>query len=255
MDSSEGHEVTTTMNMSQRDKPRAQLIRPSSGRVESIVFFVAAFLLVVSTVGYVLLKPKAEGPPPLLSWQVSSFDGLSAVDQAIHSALLPASDEIIWANNDTGTWPSIADLQDTLLPPFYEDNFWKTNGEVRWQVIMPGASKAGEAALPPPPKTNNGLASFVAPNAVYQGTLGQGTASYYGSGGSAEGQSAYLIVIGHAHSGVYWINQATLWINKDPNAPFPDILKPEGLVARGWRQIIPYNGASEVERVKGKDNG
>ena len=242
------------MNTATSSIPQVRIILPASGWLESVVFFLATFLLVASTVGYVLLKPKNEGPPPLLSWQVSSFDGLSPVDQAIHSALLPAADEIIWSNNDTGTWPSITDLQSTLLPPFYEDNFWKTNGEVKWKVIMPGANSTAAAGPPPPPKTNNGLAAFVAPNAVYQGTLGQGTASYYGSGGTAPGQSAYLIVIGHAHSGVYWINQATLWIHKNPNAPFPDILKPEGLVARGWRQIIPYNGASEVERVKGKDN-
>ena len=247
--------MTSSLNAEMGIKLNAQIIQPSSGRLESIVFFLITFVLVASTAGYILLKAKQEGPPPLLSWQVSSFDGLSEVDQAIHSALLPAADEIIWANNDTGRWPSIAELQDTLLPPFYEDNFWQVNGEVQWQVIMPGANKTGEAAPPPPPKSNNGLASFVAPNAVYQGTLGQGTASYYGSGGKAPGQSAYLIVIGHAHSGVYWINQATLWIHKDPNAPFPDILKPEGLVARGWRQIIPYNGASEVERVKGTSNG
>ena len=247
--------MTSSFNAEMGIKLNAQIIRPSSGRLESVVLFLITFVLVASTAGYILLKPKQEGPPPLLSWQVSSFDGLSEVDQAIHSALLPAADEIIWANNDTGRWPSIAELQDTLLPPFYEDNFWQVNGEVQWQVIMPGANKTGEAAPPPPPKINNGLASFVAPNAVYQGTLGQGTASYYGSGGKAPGQSAYLIVIGHAHSGVYWINQATLWIHKDPNAPFPDILKPEGLVARGWRQIIPYNGASEVERVKGTSNG
>lgn len=249
MGSGKGHAMSVNVDIG--TSPRTQIIPPSSGRLESIVFFLATFLLLAITAAYVLLKPKQEGPPPLLDWQVSSFDGLSSVDQAIHSALLPAADEIIWANNDTGRWPTIAELQDTLLPPFYEDNFWQVNGEVKWQVIMPGANKTGEAAPPPPPKTNNGLASFVAPNAVYQGTLGQGTASYYGSGGTAPGQSAYLIVIGHAHSGVYWINQATLWIHNNPNAPFPDILKPEGLVARGWRQIIPYNGASEVERVKG----
>lgn len=228
-----------------------RIVMPVSGRLESVLFLLAILLLAGCTVAYVFLKPRAEGPPPLLSWQVSSFDGLSTVDQAIHSALLPAADEIVWANNDTGQWKTIEQLEQTLLPPFYKDNFWKTNGEVSWQAIMPGAVGTGPQEAPLPEISKDPFGPPPPPNAVYQGTLGQGTASYFGTGGKAPGQSAYLIVIGHAHSGVYWINQATLWIHEDPNAPLPDVLKPEALVSRGWRQIIPYNGASEVERVKG----
>jgi hypothetical protein len=228
------------------------VVMPASGKLESVLFFLAAFLLVASTFAYIALRPRPDGPPPLLSWQVSSFDGLNATDQAIHSALLPATEEIIWMNNDTGQWPTLDDLQDSLLPPFYRDNFWKTYGEVNWQVIMPGAVGTGAQAPPLPVVSRDPIGPPPSPNAVYQGTLGQGTASYYGSGGKLPGQSAYLIIIGHAHNGVYWINQGTLWIHRDPNAPFPDVLKPESLVGRGWRQIIPYNGASEVERVKGK---
>lgn len=230
------------------------VVRPASGRTETLVFSALLLALIAVPICYVNLRPRQEVAVPLLSWQVSSFDGLSDADQAIHSALLPAAEEIVWANNDTGTWPSIERLEETLLPPFYRDNFWKTNGEVHWQVVMPGAHSTTFAG-PPPTAGPAGLASFDAPNAIYQGTQGQGTASYYGSGGKLLGQSAYLVVIGHAHTGTRWTNQATIWIHRDPNAAFPDILKPEGLVSRGWRQIIPYNGASEVERIKGKDNG
>jgi hypothetical protein len=47
-----------------------------------------------------------------------------------------------------------------------------------------------------------------------------------------------------------WANQATIWIHPDALAPYPEIVKPEALVAKGWRQVIAYNGASEVERIK-----
>jgi hypothetical protein len=240
------------MNTAAHSISLGQVIPPASGRLETMLFVLATLGLVGVTTGYILLKPKAEGPPPLLSWQVSSFDGLSPVDQAIHSALLPAADEIVWGNNDTGQWMTMEQAQETLLPPFYKDNFWKVNGEVNWQVIMPGAVGTGAQEAPKPEVSKDPIGPPPSPNAVYQGTLGQGTATYYGSGGKAPGQSTYLIVIGHAHSGVYWINQATLWIHKDPNTPIPDVMKPEALVSRGWRQIIPYNGASEVERVQGK---
>lgn len=230
------------------------IVAPASGRIETIIFAAALLALCAVPIGYVGLRPRHEDAPPLLSWQVSSFDGLSSADQAIHSALLPAAQEIVWFNNDNGTWPSIEQLTETLLPPFYRDNFWKTNGEVHWQVVMPGANSTAFAG-PPPTAGPSGLAAFQAPNAIYQGTQGQGAASYYGSGGKLPGQSAYLVVIGHAHTGAVWTNQATIWIHSDRNAAFPDVLKPEALVSRGWRQIIPYDGASEVERVKGTTNG
>jgi len=185
-----------------------------------------------------------------LSWQVRSFDGLGQVDQAIHSALLPAGEEIIWFNNDTGGWITLERAQKILLPPFYRDAFWKTNGEVQWQLILPGTHQPhaasgdehANAPVTPPDQTAN---------KVSQATQGQGATVYYGSAGRAPGQSAYLLVIGHAHAGVMWANQATIWIHRNPNAPYPGIVKPESLVGDGWRQVIPYDGASEVERVKG----
>ena len=221
-------------------------VRPRSSGWESLALMLATLTVIAGVAGYVLLRPERVGPPTPLSWQVRSFDGLGAVDQAIHSALLPAGEEIIWNNNDTGGWVTLEQAQTLLLPPFYRDAFWKTNGEVHWQLILPGSHLAhtgghdDDAAEVNPPV-----------NAVSQATLGQGATVYYGSGGHAPGQSAYLLVIGHAHAGVMWANQATIWVHRDPNAPYPAIVKPESLVGEGWRQVIPYDGASEIERVKG----
>lgn len=115
---------------------------------------------------------------------------------------------------------------------------------MHWQLILPGSHQAharsGDAAAPAP-----------SPSEVSQATQGQGAAVYYGSGGRLPGQSAYLLVIGHAHAGVMWANQATIWVHRDPNAPYPGIVKPESLVGKGWRQVIAYDGNSEIERVKG----
>lgn len=227
-----------------------KVVRPVSGRWESLALLLAALAIIASVAGYITLRPQKVGPPITLSWQVRSFDGLGAVDQAIHSALLPAGEEIIWFNNDTGGWITLEHAQKILLPPFYRDAFWKTNGEVHWQLILPGTHQPHaasgdehvDAPVTPPDQTAN---------KVSQATQGQGATVYYGSAGRAPGQSAYLLVIGHAHAGVMWANQATIWVHRDPNAPYPGIVKPESLVGDGWRQVIPYNGASEVERVKG----
>lgn len=223
-----------------------KLVRPASGRWESLTLLLAALAIIASVTGYVLLRPQHSGPPTPLSWQVRSFDGLGAVDQAIHSALLPAGEEIIWNNNDTGGWITLERAQEIWLPPFYRDAFWKTNGEVHWQLILPGGhlphvGSVDEHEDAAAPRTSE----------VSQATQGQGATVYYGSAGGAPGQSAYLLVIGHAHAGVMWANQATIWVHPDPNAPYPGIVKPESLVGKGWRQVIPYDGTREVERIKG----
>ncbi|SDB59567.1 DUF6162 family protein [Pseudomonas sp. NFACC13-1] len=224
-----------------------KLVPPASGRWESLALLLAALAIIAGVTGYVLLRPQHAGPPTPLSWQVRSFDGLGTVDQAIHSALLPAGEEIIWNNNDTGGWITLERAQAILLPPFYRDAFWKTNGEVHWQLILPGSH------LPHAGSVDDHEDDAAAPivSEVSQATQGQGATVYYGSAGRARGQSAYLLVIGHAHAGVMWANQATIWVHPDPNAPYPDIVKPESLVGKGWRQVIPYDGASEIERVKG----
>lgn len=240
------------MNVAAASGQPTFVIRPQSGKAETVLFVLAILVLVGSTVGYVQLHPRGDDRPRLTSWQISSFDGLGSVDQAIHSALLPAVEEIIWNNNSTGGWDSIEDLQRNMLPPFHQDVFWRANGELRWQAVMPGATDTKRAALtaqsvhqepgaPPPP-----------PNAVFKGTLGQGAMSYYGSGGKLPGQGAFLIVIGHAHSGVYWINQGTVWIHSNPRAPFPQLTKTEALIQEGWHQIVPYSGANEYTRLHGK---
>ncbi|MCQ6255227.1 DUF6162 family protein [Pseudomonas sp. Q11] len=232
------------------------LVHPRSGRWETVGMLLAALIIIASVAGYMLLRPQKVGPPTALSWQVRSFDGLGSVDQAIHSALLPAGEEIIWNNNDTGGWITLDRAQELVLPPFYRDAFWKANGQVHWQLILPGTHLSHRQSADKHTDNDTHADAAAAPTVppsseVSQATQGQGATVYYGSGGSVPGQSAYLLVIGHAHAGVMWANQATIWIHPNPNAPYPSIVKAESLVGDGWRQVIPYDGTSEIERVKG----
>lgn len=232
-----------------------RIVRPITSRLETLAMLSAVVTAAATSAGLIALRERTPGPPALLSWQLRSFDGLRAADQAIHSALLPAAEEITWYNNDTGGWITIAGAQEKLLPPFYRDAFWKTNGEVHWQLILPGYHEAQGVGREEPADHIATPATQPTPNAVSEGTLGQGATVYYGTGGRVPGQGAYLLVIGHAHAGVMWTNQSTIWLHPDPNAPYPGVVKPEALVSKGWRQVVPYNGASEVERVKGTGNG
>jgi hypothetical protein len=42
-----------------------------------------------------------------------------------------------------------------------------------------------------------------------------------------------------------------MWLHPDPNAPPPATIKTDSLIVNGWKEIIPYSGAMEVERLKG----
>ncbi len=156
----------------------------------------------------------------MLEWQVSAFSDLTAEDQAIHSALHAAVGEIDWYYYRRRTFPDIPDLEEELLPPFYRDGFWETNGSVRWTL---GRSLNDD----------------------------QGATYYHGAGGTVPGQSAYLLLMGHIHAGMLASNQNTVWVHDDPNAPYPEIVRDDSLIRAGWKKVIVYSGADELERLRG----
>jgi len=195
-------------------------ISPRNGRLESGVVAALFAAVVGMTVAYAMSLPDEPDAPPLLEWQVSAFSGLSPVDQAIHSALLSSVPEIYWYQYRLGDWPDIPDMENEVLPPFFKDTFWEVNGSVQWRLGLP---------------LNND----------------QGATYYHGKGGTVPGQGSYLLVLGHTHAGMLFANQNTIWVHPDPNTEFPEITKPETLVRGGWKQIIPYSGADEVERLRG----
>jgi hypothetical protein len=59
------------------------------------------------------------------------------------------------------------------------------------------------------------------------------------------------LVLSHQHKGASYADGATMWIHPDRNAPAPTTIKTDSLIVNGWKEIIPYNGAVEVRRLKG----
>jgi len=196
-------------------------IRPGRGRLESAVVGLLAAAVIGGTLAFALTRPENAGDAPLLDWQVSAFDGLSPVDQAIQSAMGPAIEEIVFFYDMNGEWPTVEQLGEDLVAPFAHDLFWEANGQVDWTTTRPGATDAG---------------------AVY----------YLGRHGRAEGQSAYLGLIRHAHLNTNNSNQLEFWVHADTGVAEPRALKPEALVGQGWRQVVARNGASESRRIRGE---
>lgn len=205
-------------------------VRPHSSRPETmLVSGVITAILVVS--GAAISQRQIEDSMPrLFDWQISAFYDFNRTDQAIYNALVAASEELWWIHGDMlafgseeqqqDPWPTVDELNEFyLLPPFAKDMSWSQQGEVQWQRV----------------------ASFYF----------EGSAVYHGSGGSVPGQSAYLIMLSHVHKGATYADGATIWVHEDANAPAPDTIKRDSLIVNGWREVVPYSGAMEVERLKG----
>lgn len=206
------------------------IVRPRGSRRETVLL--AASIAVVLVVGGALVDARQVDnyEPRLFGWQISSFYDLKPTDQAIYNALVTASDELWWIHGgrlqfptpgeSTDPWPTVPELDaDYALPPFVRDLAWQQQGKVEWQRI---------AAF-----------SF------------EGSTVYYGAGGGVPGQGAYLLVLSHVHKGASYADGAQMWLHPDPNAPAPTTIKTDSLIVNGWKEIIPYSGAMEVERLKG----
>lgn len=155
-------------------------------------------------------------PPELLDWQVSAMEDLTEADRAIFSALSVAAEDISWMNHDSGEWPAPQELGDVyLIPPFLKDAFWEENGRVDWQQLSSADASIG------------------------------GATAYLGSGGTARGQSAYLLVFDQRPQGATYSSQKEVWVNPNTAAPQPGNYASRNLILAGWKRVIAHIGLEE----------
>ncbi|GJM13186.1 MAG: hypothetical protein DHS20C12_15890 [Pseudohongiella sp.] len=207
-----------------------QVVAPRSSRREVIA--VAAVFLVLISISAALLaqRQRIDTMPRLYDWQVSAFFDLGETDRAIYNSLSSAVDELWYIHNDNllfygdsegvDMWPSIEELGEYyVLPPFAVDLFWSLHGEVEWSRV----------------------ASFDF----------EGSTVYFGRGGDVEDQSAYLLSLSHVHKGAIYANGASIWIHPDANIDPPQTVVRDSLIKNGWNEVVPYTGATEVQRLRG----
>ncbi|MEM9209692.1 MAG: hypothetical protein AAGA61_10620, partial [Pseudomonadota bacterium] len=116
-------------------------------------------------------------------------------------------------------WPTVDELErDYALPPFVNDVSSRQTGSVRWRRA---------AAF-----------SF------------EGATVYFGNGGQIPGQSAYLLALVHVHKGASFANGSQIWIHEDANIDMPTTVKRDSLILNGWKEVMAYSGAMEVERLQ-----
>jgi hypothetical protein len=206
------------------------VVAPAGNRLESGVVAAVAAVVLVGT-GVAVDQRRVDGETErLFEWQISAFHDLGATDQAIYNALSTAAQELWWIHGDLLTfgseeqkadpWPRVEELDEYFaLPPFTKDMAWSQQGRVEWERV----------------------ASFSF----------EGSTVYFGSGGTIPGQSAYLVVLSHVHKGASWTDGAAIWIHDDPNAAAPETITRDSLIVHGWKEVVPYSGEMEVERLKG----
>ncbi len=228
-------------------------VAPKSARQETLA--VGLVIVVVAIIaGVAISQRQIVNPlPRLYDWQLSSFYDLNKTDQAIHSSLISAIPEMWILHADLlaqkagsktedslpnkvedsplskvedsqsskaeDSWPDVDQLAEYyFVAPFAKDLFWSQYGEVTWARVT--------------------TFSF------------EGSTVYHGNGGSADQQSAYLVVLSHAHKGASFSSSGTIWMNADAYAPAPNEVVRDALIRKGWKQVVAYSGDMERRRIR-----
>jgi hypothetical protein len=206
-------------------------VQPSGGRREGLLLGAAALAICTILALYVRVEGRIDEPDPIQEWQVSAFNTLTGADQAIYNSLFTVKDEIPYIYDDINMfnqpgekfrWPDLDVFQEYLLPPFYRDTSWEQNGSLQWSLFEPLAE--GEM---------------------------QGSTMYLGTDGRLPNQGSFLLVIGHVHAGITNNNAIQIWWHAANHVEMPESGFRDGLILAGWKEVVPYSGAEEVERIYG----
>lgn len=206
-------------------------VRPAGARYEGLALVAATLSVLGILTLYVGERGREDEGQQIYEWQVSAFNTLTGADQAIYNSLYTVKDEIPYIYDDINLfnepgekfrWPNLEDFQAFLLPPFYKDTSWEQTGSLQWSLYEP---------LP-------------------EGEM-QGSTMYLGTDGQLAGQGSFLLVIGHVHAGFTNNNAIVIWWNEANHVEMPESGFRDSLILRGWKEVVPYSGQQEVERIYG----
>lgn len=198
----------------------SQIVRPSDTRWETWLLAAATIGLVLFVFLYTFFLGREDSEQQLADWQISAYSDLVSEDQAVFNQLLVAAQDIYWMHEESARWPEPRTLRENFLPPFYQDSTADKSGSLEWRLL--DRTPAGED---------------------------QGIVLYHGSRSSIPGQGAWLMVINHSHAGNEQISDISFWRHDSPEAAPPGQVSRSSLVLEGWKQVIPYRGEEEVERL------
>ena len=207
-------------------------VPPAGSRYEALLMTIVTLSVVAILALYVRERGQEDAVGDIYEWQVSAFATLTGPDQAIYNSLYTVKDEIPYIYDDINRfnepgekfhWPTIEEFQEFYLPPFYRDTSWQQTGALQWSLYEPLAE--GEM---------------------------QGSTMYLGTDGRFPSQGSFLLIIGHVHAGFTNNNAIVIWWNDANHVEMPESGFRDGLILRGWREVVPYSGEQEVTRIYGE---
>ncbi|MDL1963582.1 MAG: hypothetical protein LWW98_04430, partial [Deltaproteobacteria bacterium] len=110
-----------------------QVIKPTGTSREGL-YFVLTIVVVIAVAGICIMhRTRAEPERVLFEYQISGYKDLNNFEQGTFLALYTAAMEIdAGHDNNEGTWPSVRDLQEQVMPPFAHDRAWVMSGKLIW---------------------------------------------------------------------------------------------------------------------------
>lgn len=159
--------------------------------------------------------------------QINGYEALSAIEQGLYADLEIAGLEIdAFHDGHEGTWPGVDQLAAEFIPPFAADGAWERRGRPAWSLTSTDSDAVHAAAY-------------------------LGMSSDRGVAGS------FLLFLEHRHGDgdpaanalVEAEEHFQIWYHDGDEVRAPAQLAEPGLIRGGWRQIVPYRGAQELQRL------
>lgn len=204
------------------------IIKPVSTRSE-VVWLLVTVMVVVAVSGIVIAaRTRPSDYKVLNAHQISAFKDLDTLEQGTFNDLYAAAMDVESIHDEQeGIWPTPGDLAGEGIPPFTRDRVWEKRGRMAWEL-----------------KALN--------------TENRHMAVYFGTPVAVQGLGCFLLIMQHNH-GTLEVGKTgpehgpwEIWYHNQADAVFPKIVTDPGLVAKGWREVVPYKGEEEVKRLKGE---
>ncbi|MCG8552769.1 MAG: DUF6162 family protein [Desulfobacterales bacterium] len=205
-----------------------QIVKPVSSRAEVIWLLVTVALVVAVSGSVIAARTRPSGRKVLSTHQISAFKDLETLEQGTFNDLYAAAMDVESIHDEQGErWPSPDDLSAQGIPPFTRDKVWEKRGQIAWELRR-------------------------------MNTETRHMAVYFGTPGITQKPGSFLLIMQHDHGAPNVVKTGPehgpweIWYHDQANVVFPRIVTDPGLIAKGWKEVVPYKGEEEVKRLKGE---
>lgn len=210
-----------------------QTVRVTTPGLEALyVSITVGIILIIWGIGVASFN-LAEVRAELLPYQINGYQSLKATEQGLYSDLENAGYEIDAVHDDNnGQWLSIAELRDNYFAPFLEDESWKRRGRLSWRHFVLDQDL-----------THGVMYVGISEDTSVSGSMLLFMEHKHGVAGEAEGLSDKD---GEGEHFEIWYHPTVTALEENRQ------WREQELIRNGWKQVVPYRGVEELERLERK---